>query len=344
MDAYVSPRRESVADHLAVARSRWRPNYPAWPEAAISPAFVEDLIREGIINGPKPVQKREGRGKGRRFEPRDYRELLEVIRVKLSGVKHRSGWIVHLWLRGHEYPIEVVRRALIDEVHATIDIAMRDFAPTRRFTEPFGVKFDRRVRRAGDENDVTWDFLEPLVAKMIRPNAITEITPNVGRMVDDLASISGIEADLLKSALTETLEAVKGGPNPSRQSCATLQQMFAPTPVGQLIKLMLTADPGAIQKAEAGIHGLIDDGAGRSGMVDAIRNAPEATLRRVRHLWVAIRSGSLEKLLLEGGRACPVELRTAFEAIQVCNRQQRLTNRSNPAMSAYIFGTYVSQW
>jgi hypothetical protein len=341
---YVPPRRESIFDHLEVARSRWAAAYPAWPEDSITVAFVEDLLREKIINGPEPVQKREVRGKGQRFKPRDYRELLEVIRLKLGSMKHRSGWLFHLWLRGHEYPIEDVRRALVDEVQVTIRTIMKDLAPTGRFTEPFGVKFDRRVRRVAGEDDVISDFMEPLVAKMVRPNGITEITPNIGRMATELAAIGTIDVTALQQALTDFVAALKGSSSVSAESFTTLTSAFRSTPFGHMFDLMMSASVTDMQQMETAMHGAIDDGTGRSKLVDAIREAPESKLQAVRRLWAAIRSGFLETSLSQWLPSCPSHLRPAFQSMRVWAKQQRLTNRNNPKLAPYTFAFYVSQW
>jgi hypothetical protein len=248
---------------------------------AITLPFVEDLIRRKLINGPEPVQKRDGRGRGQRFKPRDYRDLLELIRLKLGGVKHRSAWLFQLWLRGHEYPIEDVRRALIGEVQVAIHSVMTDFAPTGRFTEPFGVKFARRVRGAQGDNEIS-DFLEPLVAKMMRPGAIAEITPSVDRMTAELAALSGVDGFRLRAAVAELVEGLKGNTGISSDSQGTLSRAFSATSFGPLFDLMRAAKSADFAKMQAGLEGALDDGSGSSKLVDALRCAGEQKLREVR--------------------------------------------------------------
>lgn len=343
MGSYRRPRRESIADHLAVARRRWHPQLPPWPEDAISTFFVEDLIKEHIINGPYSVQKAEGRGRGRRFHPRDYRDLLEVIRVKLSGIKHRSGWILHLWLRGHEYPIEDVRRYLLDELQASMEIVKKDFAPTGRFTEPFSEKYNRRVREAEGRFDAMSDIVEMIAPRMIRPQAIEQINPNIDRMADEFAGFFGVEAGTLKPIISEFVEAAKGRPTFSASSAELMMGLLQSGPVAQLMPLLMNAPPQLVQEFESSLTGCIDDGAGHSTLVEAVRQAPDKKLLHARRFWRASRSGQITIELNRGRSQCQPEHMPIIDALTPVMLSQRHINRCHPSMTAYTFSLCVAQ-
>lgn len=126
---YRPPRRESIADHLTVARRRLRIPDGTWTDKTATVSWALDLHKCEILNGPLDVDKAEGAGRGKRYQPRDYRDLLAIIRLKARGIKRRSAWIAHLWLGGHEYPVERFRAALLAEVRAMRKDVIADFAP-----------------------------------------------------------------------------------------------------------------------------------------------------------------------------------------------------------------------
>lgn len=202
---YPVRRRESIADHLAGARARVQ--LPGdWSAHLATPAFVADLIKRGIINGPVRVPKSTGVGSAQRFRPRDYRDLLEVISLKSQGIKHRSAWIAHLWLRGHDYPIERFRTALLDEVKTLRKLALADFAPRGRLTTiPFSKRFDDRVRKRpeGSLAPETTDLFEPLAALMIRPQAGKDVRIDIARASEVVQSMISEPIAGLEEALTD---------------------------------------------------------------------------------------------------------------------------------------------
>lgn len=341
MGSYVPPRRESIAEHLAIARRRWPKKCVGWNEGAITPAFVEDLIREDIINGPYAVTKSAGRGKGRRFAPRDYRDLLEVIKLKLTGLKHRRTWLFHLWLRGHCYPIEEVRRALVDEVHIAIDLLKSDIAPTGRWTEPFGVKYDRRVRKSEGADEGLSDLMELLAAKMLRPAAVQEITPSAERIAFEVASMSEVDASTLLPAIANLVEAVKGTEQMKTGSADVLMHALSTTSLGQTAVTLIRANPGDIDKLEHDLEGSIDDGSGRSKLLDTVRSASEERFLAVRRFWRATNSGQIESVTRRFREECTTEAIPFLDFIEPMLRNQRLVNRSNPHLTAYLFATYL---
>lgn len=207
-------RRESIADHLAGARKRVTLRGDGWTDKLATPAFVADLIKKEIIDGPQSLQKTIGVGKAQRFRPWEYRDLLDIINLKSQGIKHRSAWVAHLWLRGHDYPIERFLAALLKEVKAFRKTALEDFAPNGRLsTKSFSQRFDERVRKRPEDSlaPETTDIFEPFAALMMRPQAIGEVMVDMPSAAEFVQSMFPNKIDGLEETLTELFDAFKPG-------------------------------------------------------------------------------------------------------------------------------------
>jgi len=342
MASYVPPLRESIEDHLRVARKRWWiPSVP-WPPNAISVAFVGDLIKKGIIGGPKAAgPKKCGRGVARRFRPADYRDLLHVITLKLMGVKHKSGWILDLWLRGRNIPIEDARQALINELQPVIDTAKRDIAPTGRWTEPFGKKYDRRVRSTEEADDGSVDAMEVFAALMIRPKALSEITPDVPNLSETLAAIAKTSSETLQPFLEELVDSTKQG----RAVDLDLAQQFSAelerSEIGPLFAALMPVVQSEGESIMRSLSGALDDGSGNSTLVAALRGASEESLLRAREVYQITRSGHIEDCLRQARAQCPLHLVPLLTLLEPIMKSQRLTMRWSPKFSAHIFALYL---
>src|SRR5580700_4732319 len=130
---YIPPKRESIKEHLVVASARVKMPKEGWQPKTATVPFVEDLVKRQIIGGPYRVKKSSGRGWGRRLKPRDYRDLLRIVRLKCLEITRTDFWILHLWLHGRDYPPDVVARAFFNSLGAFLDEAKRDLSPRDRW-------------------------------------------------------------------------------------------------------------------------------------------------------------------------------------------------------------------
>ena len=260
------PRRESIAD---TSRRHGLGGLPSTllGRSALPCPLWKTLFEEALLAAQTLFRRLAVEAGAGVSAPIIYRSLLEAITLKLNSVKHWSGWLFPLWLRGREYRIEDVRRALIDEVHAAIHLVKKDFAPTGRFTEPFGFKFERRVRQPEESDPELSDFLEPVIAKIILPDAISEIAPNIKRMTGTTSRSQRSESTL-RPAVSELVEALRHSA-PSRES-------GKPSDLSKM-------DPHSRAPSTTVTEALDSS--------RAIRAASENDLLRVRNLWAAISSG-----------------------------------------------------
>lgn len=307
---------------------------------------MADLIKDRVVHGPAHVRKASGAGQGRRFAPRDYRDLLEVIILKASGTKRRSAWIAQLWFRGHDYPLERVRAAFKAEVNVKRKAILENPAPTGRWTEPFGVKYDRRVRRRSDRpDDQTPEFVEigeVLSAMMVRPSALSDIDPDVGIIARSLVADTPLASEevALEAALHQVLDAIRtGAPSIPDSAALTLSRLVSATPIGPFVQ-SLFADPDAAKSMEQlsnNVVGLIDDGHGHSKLIDAIDAAAADDFEVTRRWYRGLRSGRIARALEDAVSTASDGDEEMLGTFAAWARGQQRMIRSNPDYAAYLF-------
>lgn len=288
---YSAPRRESIADHLEVLswrtkwlRIRWRPKL-----ASVS--FVHDIVKKKIINGPAHRGgKSESVGVRSRFHPSDYRDLIMVIRLKSQGVTQRKAWKLHLWFRGREFDIAVIRAALLDEARKIVGAAMNELAPTGRFKGDF----NRRVRRLAKSSGGKYDsLLGTMHALMARPSEIHNVDLDAAKMAELLCEDTDLSyADVLP--ITERLiDAIKSNSNhlePDLQ--AALTDILRKTPAGRMVLQVFAAQPNSAESLER-MRGVLADDRGKSRLLGMLQSAPDGALLRARAWRSFIRSAPL---------------------------------------------------
>jgi hypothetical protein len=351
MSRHRPPRRESIEDHLRVARARVKLPGAGWTDKLASVPWVEDLIREKIVCGPYPVDKAEGGGRGQRFLPRDYRDLLRIIRLKARGMHRRSAWIAHLWLAGRNYPIDRVRAAFHSEISKVAQEALRDLAPRGRLHargQPFGRRYDRRIRKRQDNKffPELVDIIEPLAALGISPRFLSEIGTDPKEVTKLIAETTGYPAERLAPAVEELVAATKEDRNLSPQTQEEFQNLLSV--VGRQTRLegFLSSTEFAESTAQAstkfsGILGTFSPG-GESTLLQVIEAATEQQWILTRSAFAEVCSGIVEhswSLALER-----VESEEDKQAIRLSiqgARSHRELARGTPWVRLHLFVLYL---
>jgi hypothetical protein len=235
-----------------VARVRLKLPGSGWTDKVASPAWVEDLIREDIIEGPHPVRKTEGRGLGQRFAPKDYRDLLRIVGLKSQAVSRRSAWIAHLWLAGRDYPIPRVRDAFRAEIQKLAKGALKDFAPRERLNaEPFGKRYDRRVRQRNEDSlyPELVDIIEPVAALGIARRFLPQIATKPEDIIRLITEITGSPANNLSPMISELISSLKEARLPSietqRQLATFVDAIAKEHGLGEILQSQEFADAAA---------------------------------------------------------------------------------------------------
>lgn len=343
-------RRESIADHLVGAKARVALRGVGWTDKLATPAFVADLIKKEIINGPESHQKTVGVGKAQRFLPRDYRDLLDVINLKSQGVKHKSAWISHLWLRGHDYPIERFRAALLAEVKSFRKTALEDYAPRGRLsTKSFSERFDERVRKRPEDSlaPETTDIFEPLAALMMRPQAVGEVVVDVPRAAELVQSMFENKIDGLEETLGELFDAFRTGATTiSPDTESRLRDMIAQTPLAGFVEYLENDVQAQQQFAEipARLRGTLDDGrngAETSALINTVKKASDEAFMTARKWYTGVRSGDIEAKM----RAAIPDVTPQDAAILNLLADGARVNRqiisTNPKFAIHMFVNFV---
>lgn len=286
---YSPPRRESISDHLLVLRRRHKSLGIDWRENLATTAFVRSLIKNKIINGPAHEgSKSKGAGVRSRFNPRDYRDLLEVIRLKSRGVKRRNAWILHLWLRGHDYPMSRVRTALVAEALRVADQAVREIAPTGRFRGDFNRRVQRVAAKAGKHGKHD-DLLAFAYAMMVRPSEVRNLRITPAAVADLLCEGTALNRTAVQPVAESILESMKRGTTLDPQTIASLNEIFEQSPQGRAALQIITEHP---EEVAGKIHGVYADDRGRSRLVTSLSAASDQALINARNWRSFIRSVS----------------------------------------------------
>ncbi len=335
---YSPPRRESIEDHLEVLQTRRKWLGIVWNPKLATPDFIRSLIKKKIIAGPRHEGgKAEGPGVRSRFAPRDYRDLIEVIRLKSRGVTRRKAWILHLWLRGHEYPMLRVRDALLSETRRRVTATMREIAPTGRFTR----KFVRRARRASPElAKPGYEILALCYALMTRPSEIQNVEIDAeglaGFICEDTSTPTSDALPLIESLVT----AIRAGAtsiDPEVES--GLISLFQGSPYGRRALETIKNHPnpeGILNR----LHGMFADNRGHSRLLNAIERATEQDLLRARAWHNFIRRVSLSAVRASLAEVSADERRRLELMLEMLVDFRRLMF-AGPDVEAYLFMLFV---
>jgi hypothetical protein len=317
-----------------------------WTPKLASARFVRDLIDRDIINGPPEADKAFGPGRGRRFAPRDYHELLELIRFKALGANRRDAWIVRLWLRGHDYPFVRVKSALLREIESKLQTVQADFAPTGRWTEPFSVKYDRRVRNRPEEARFPEliDPMEVVAAHMMRPDTVPEVEPRVDSIASAFAEATHCPEDELQEILDAAVTAMRNNEPVDSVSQAKALNFFRSQLPQEFVDYLFKPDDKGRREIENlfdTLHGLYGDGSGPPKLTLMLEAATEEHFERGRKLTAAILSGQLEMLVNQGLPHAPPHLREILGPCRADARRNRMMMRHNPWIMMQLLAQYI---
>jgi hypothetical protein len=331
------PRRESIDDHLATARLR----YPelAKNEGGGSRPWVRDLIRREVIGAPYAVKKHIGRGQGIRFSPPDYRALLEILLLRARGHNHRRTWLVWLWLRGREYPLERVRAAAVDDVSVHLKTIRAELNPTGRSTEPFVTKYRRNVApgRADSPFPDLGALEEPLAALMLRPHEAGQIPIDLAKLAALSSEVFDVDQDVMSDAFRALSAA---SPEDVQSAVLKFAEVLPAGPGRTIIEHLAQADPAAIAQPPQ-LAGLLDDGRGNSTLLVALDAATDDQLRNARREIQLLRTGRFERAVRDMATSAPAEQAEVLLLFADWARMQRHLYRGNPALAAYLFCVHV---
>ncbi len=329
-------RRESIEEHIATAKAYLRRDGVV---ANATRAWVRDLVREGIIDGPQSGPKAAGRGRRERFSPRDYGDLIETMRLRSGGAIHRSTWLVWHWLRGRDYPIPIVREALATDLRRNLSEIRRQFAPTGRDTEPFITKFRRNIapQRAQSPFPDLGPLSEPLAALMFRPSEAKNVPLDLDSLVEFAAEALGLDARQFRTAIDA------GYASPQTDTATALRAFSDALPESDFAALVRTfAEVVPREVKMPNLVGMLDDGFGHSNLEHALDRATDDELRRIRTIVRSIRTGQFEIEVRSAQVTVPSNGGIALNWLGNWARLQRLLLRLNPAQNAGIFCSYLA--
>lgn len=194
-------RRESIDDHLQSAR-RALANYCS-VEIEGSRELVRDLVRNKLIGPTYEVDKSSGRGRGRRFKPPDYRDLIEILHLRANGHIHRRRWLLWLWLQGRSFPLDRLRAALAAEITAHTRLLLAQINPTGRLTEDVLNKYRRNVRgKAGPSPFPDLGKLDEVIATlMMRPGDAAKVPIDTEAFVKIASETLGVDEDTMRQGM-----------------------------------------------------------------------------------------------------------------------------------------------
>jgi hypothetical protein len=341
---YVPPVRESIEQHLAISRARLSFPYARWTDKTATLDWVLDLHKKRIVNGPKDADKGEGPGRGKRYIPRDYRDLLTVIRLKARGVGRRSAWVAHLWLRGHDYSIEQFRAALLKELRTMRKDVIADFVPrglSRRMD--FRAQYSRYMAKREKQGHAPES---PLISYLsvweMAPHCMSGMVPDTAGIAAELAEMIGEELPGLDVAIGDVFNALLSGEQRlSDSSVGTLMEMVNRSPLAGLLPTLMEDEnlQRDLSEFPKRIRGTLDDGrAGTdtSSLITTVKRASEADFVRIRRWYVALRWGRIERLLEDAMEFAP-EARAFIEPIHAFAKFQREVVHANPVFALHIF-------
>jgi hypothetical protein len=332
------PRRESIEDHLTTAAFRF-PHLAAETAGRSRRAWVRDLVRRKLFDGPYPVDKSSGPGRGVRFAPRDYRALLEILSLRQRGVKHRRTWLVWLWLRGRDYPLVDVRAAAAADVAATRKAMLAELNPSGRSTEPFVVKYRRNVapQRADSPFPDLGGLDEYLAALMVRPHEAAQMSINM----DDLAAMMSIAFDVPDTEMREAFRKLTAAPpEQSQQAFRDFVDLVPLGPMRTMFEALANSEPADLPQPPQ-LAGLLDDGRGRSALLVALKSASDEQVSRARREIQLLRTGTFESELRQAAEGAPEADAQVLLFWADWARSQRLLYRGNPQLASYFLAIHI---
>jgi hypothetical protein len=315
-----------------------------WTDKLASPPWVEDLIREGIIGGPHPIRKIEGRGLGQRFAPRDYRDLLRTISLKSQGEGRRSAWVAHLWLAGRDYPISRVRDAFHAEIQKLTRGALKDLAPRERLnTQPFGERFDRRIRQRKEDTlyPELVDIIEPMAAWGIARRYLPQIGTNPSAIAKMISEITGSPAEPLSAAIAEMVSSLKEGRSLSLQAQREIQTFLQATIRDHGLEALLQSQEyaDAVSEASANLEGSLGTFSVKeqSTLLCSIDAATERQWEITRAMFRDICSGQIERGFAMAAAEASPKYREPLKLASLASGQHRQLARGTPWVRLYLF-------
>ena len=305
--------------------------------------WVRDLMRRQIIGRPYPVKKSVGRGQGVRFRPADYRALIEILLLRSRGHKHRSTWLVWLWLRGRDYPLDRVRAAVTEDVAANVKAVRAELNPTGRSTEPFVTKYRRNVApsRSGSPFPGLGGLEETFAALMMRPHEAPQIPIDMDALSVLASQALDVDEDTMRRALQDLVKASQDQED-VQEWLLRFADVLQPGAVRTVVEMLAQADPAELPPPP-NLSGLIDDGRGNSALLSALNSASDEQLLEARRQIQLIRTGRFERALRDAALTAPAEQANMLIGLADWARIQRELHRCNPAMAAYLLSVHVTE-
>lgn len=345
MSKYTPPSRDSLDELLSVARRRVVMPCRDWQRTLASPRFAQDVIDQKIIDGPHRRSKAGDVGQAQRLHPRDYRDLLRIIRLKAQGIKHRDGWLFYLWLYGRDYPFERVRAACTGLYQAQVKTALKDIAPTGRWTEPIGTKYARRVKHNPSQtpNLDAADLFEPIMAAMLLPSQIDSIHPDTAKIAETIifsSNAANIANMLSKADVEKTLNILLNHVRADKLLDESEQQNVLGL-VGPLAGAFKLGDASpmydfGLHYAHK-LHGFMTDYRGNSRMLAALKEASQEDYEKARRTLHQLRPGKVRRFMNEVLKVSPEHERKTLDAALALSKLIWDNIRNNPASAIIIF-------
>lgn len=330
--------RDSIEQHLVSAGHALRT--AGIPAPDVSRAWVRDLMRDRLIPGPQSAPKARGRGRRVRFAAAAYRDLLEVMKIRARGAQHRSTWLVWLWLRGRDFPLPRIREALAADVARDLKTVRDQLAPTGRYTEPFTRKFAKAASRASEESPFPsfGSYDGALAALMMRPQELPGMAVNLG----DLASMleHALDLDSTSSALEAVRDLQERAPADFSEAFDRLASLAKAEPARNMLRFLASASADGPPPFPS-VAGLLDDGHGRSRLLDGLASSTDEELLEARQFAIGLRTGASEAALAARCSSVDADAREAFLVLRQWARMQRTLLLGNPARNAYFFANYL---
>ena len=351
MSRYQPPRRESIEDHLRVARARVKLSGAGWTEKLASPPGSK--ISSGKTSSAARLRAEGERPRvGQRLAPRDYRDLLRIIDLKSQGVSHRSAWIAYLWICGRNYPIDRVRDAFCLEIKRMTKTMLTEFAPRERLQGPrvtsFGKRYDRRVRKRDSEAENPpgfADIAEPFVALGMSRQFLPQIGTDPNAITKLVSEATGYPASELAPAMAVIVDAMKAGRTLSTQEQEQLREilggLWSHAGLGALF-----SDPDFFSLAAQGpvtMEGSIGTFSRRkeSTLLHTIEVATPLHWELARRQLTHVCSGKMEyecSLLITSAES---DARRALDILVRNMADQRMTARASPRARVHLFVHYL---
>jgi len=331
MAAYRPPRRETIQEHLVIARGRVKMSENAW--SGVTESFVRSLIKAGLLPRMTSHTKALGRGRAARMTPAGYRDLLRIVRLRALGVPRRE-WAFFLWLRGTAFPESRVRTSAVASFRRIAKTLQKEIAPTGRYGFPAQVKAQRTLNRDPDSDPVLAPFLAAAFAWMADPKSEINIDSLWDGVPEALTRL-GVEP-----AMSEHLMGLRTGHTTADEAWAQM---------GTIMRDATGLDPEAsfvveglgelVQTAQSGrMRSFFVDKHDRSRLLERLLNAPWPAYLRARAFVAATTQRVLDHLDLD---IVPERERASIQAIASTQGTLAKFLLGSPWVRVLIFAIYV---